>query len=87
VLKVEGPDSLSRERLEVEALPAGWATDVIITQPIGDRWLLEQRSLLLEVPSVLVPETWNILLNPLHPEVRSLKIVATYEHPWDARLF
>lgn len=87
VLKVEGPDMLSMERIEAERLPAGWADDISATQIVGDRWLSEKRSLLLEVPSVLVPETWNVIVNPLHAEAAALKIVATYEHVFDARFF
>ena len=86
-LRIEGPDSLSLEKIETGALPPDWAQEMTITQSIGDRWLSEARSLLLQVPSVLVPETWNVLLNPQHAEARLLKITTTYEHAFDARLF
>jgi RES domain-containing protein len=87
VLKITGPDTLSRERIDANALPAGWFADLLLTQSIGDRWLAERRSLLLEVPSVLVPETWNVIINPLHREMSMLSIAALYEHPFDARFF
>jgi len=87
VLKIEGPDTLSQQRIESDQLPANWADDVTLTQTVGDRWLAEGRSLLLAVPSVLVPETWNILLNPQHAAANLLKISRTYEHAFDARLF
>lgn len=87
VLKIEGPDALSIEKIEPDTLPANWPADTDTTQSIGDRWLDEQRSLLLEVPSVLVPETSNVLVNPLHPEMSHLKIIRVYEHAFDARLF
>lgn len=87
VLRIEGPDSLSFEQIEVSSLSPNWAADMSITQTIGDRWLTEGRSLLLQVPSVLVPETWNVLVNPQHAEATSLSIVATYEHAFDLRLF
>jgi RES domain-containing protein len=85
ILKIEGADSLSLERIEVNRLPAGWLTDWPLTQEIGDDWLAGKRTLLLEVPCVLVPETFNLLVNPLHSEAPQLKIVALYEHPLDAR--
>jgi RES domain-containing protein len=87
VLRIEGPDTLSIEELEYNALPSNWAEDMASTQHLGDRWLSERRSLLWKVPSVLVPETWNVLINPQHAEADLLKITATYEHPFDARLF
>ena len=86
VLRIEGPDSLSIEKAEVDSLPQNWAEDNGTTQTIGDRWLTEGRSLLLQVPSVLVPETWNVLVNPQHAEVSLLTITATYEHAYDSRL-
>jgi len=87
VLRIEGPESLSIEKVQADSLSPNWAEDMNATQAIGDRWLSEKRSLLLQVPSVLVPETWNVLVNPLHVEVNLLKIIAMYEHPFDSRLF
>jgi RES domain-containing protein len=86
VLRIEGPDSLSIEKVEAGSLSPNWAVDMSITQSIGDRWLGGGCSLLLQVPSVLVPETWNVLVNPQHAEANRLKIAATYEHAFDVRL-
>ena len=86
VLKIEVPDAVSRETVEVGSLPEVWMTDLIATQGVGDGWLRERRSALLEVPSVLVPETWNVLVNPVHGDVSQLKIVAVYDHAFDVRL-
>jgi len=86
VLRIEGPDTLPIEKIELVALPLDWAQDITFTQNIGDHWLSERRSLLLQVPSVLVPETWNVLVNPQHAEANLLKIAVRYEHAFDARL-
>jgi RES domain-containing protein len=85
LLKIEVPDAVSRQT--VEDLPPAWANDVEQTRSLGDRWLFWKRSLLLEVPSALVPETWNVLINPVHAQANSLKIAAIYDHALDARLF
>jgi len=87
VLRIEGPESLSIEKVQADSLSPNWAEDMNATQAIGDRWLSEKRSLLLQVPSVLVPETWNVLVNPQHVEINLLKIIAMYEHPFDSRPF
>jgi RES domain-containing protein len=87
VLRIEGPDTLSTEEIKPNVLSANWVEDIAFTQNVGDGWLSETGSLLLKVPSVLVPETWNVLVNPQHPEANLLKITMTYEHPFDARLF
>ena len=87
ILKIEGPDSVSIEKINTSEFPSGWPADWAITQQVGDAWLASRRTLLLEVPCVLAPETWNVLVNPLHPEANHLKIIAVYEHPLDARFF
>jgi RES domain-containing protein len=87
VLRIEGSDTLSIQKIEAGALSLDWAENITFTQSIGDRWLSEGRSLLLQVPSVLVPETWNVLVNPQHAEAKLLEITMTYEHAFDARLF
>jgi RES domain-containing protein len=86
VLRIEGPDALSIEEIEAAALQSNWTASIASTQNLGDRWLSERRSLLLKVPSVLVPETWNVLVNPQHAEAGLLKITMMYEHAFDARL-
>jgi RES domain-containing protein len=86
VLRIEGPDALSIEEIETAALQSNWTANIASTQNLGDRWLSERRSLLLKVPSVLVPETWNVLVNPQHAEAGLLKITMMYEHAFDARL-
>ena len=56
------------------------------TRAWGDAWLLGLDSLLAEVPSVIVPEETNLLLNPRHPA--HAELVAEIVRPWfyDARL-
>ena len=87
MLRIEGPDTLSVEEIKPGALPSNWAKDITLTQNVGDGWLYETGSLLLKVPSVLVPETWNVLVNPQHGEAKLLKVTMSYAHPFDARLF
>jgi hypothetical protein len=53
----------------------------------GDRWLNEGRSALLEVPSVIVPESHNVLINPLHPDAGTIGIITTRPWNFDPRLF
>ncbi|MCS5692248.1 SUMF1/EgtB/PvdO family nonheme iron enzyme [Cyanobium sp. FGCU-6] len=56
------------------------------TRAWGDAWLQGLESLIAEVPSVIVPEESNLLLNPRHPAHR--QVVAEIVRPWvyDARL-
>jgi RES domain-containing protein len=61
--------------------------DIEGTQEIGDEWLVERSSALLRVPSVPSPESWNYLLNPLHPDVGELKVEWAKRIAYDKRLF
>jgi hypothetical protein len=33
-----------------------------------------------------VPETWNVLINPLHPDSNKISVRKSWRHPLDARL-
>ncbi len=87
LIQIQGPEGLSMTTVLPEELSENWPDDLVATQRVGDRWLATRRSLLLRVPCVLIPETWNVVINPLHPEAALLKISAGYEHAFDLRLF
>lgn len=63
------PDDVVMERLSAARLPAGWGSsppsDVTVAQ--GEAWFQKGRALLLKVPSAVVPEEFNYLINPAHP--------------------
>lgn len=77
-----------REELTLHAAPVGWEAlpPGIVSLDLGDGWLKSARSLLLVVPSVVVPEASNILINPTHPDIN--KITASKVRKWlyDARI-
>lgn len=56
------------------------------TRAFGDRWLAEGRSLALSVPSAIIPEDSNILLNPRHPDFARAAVVVQAPFQFDERL-
>ncbi|MFW5926009.1 MAG: RES family NAD+ phosphorylase [Myxococcota bacterium] len=40
---------------------------------IGHRWVYEQRSAVLEVPSAIVPDEPNFLIHPGHPDAACIR--------------
>ena len=60
--------------------------DQIATRTIGDEWLASKNSAILRVPSAVVPETLNVLLNPEHADASWMRILWHSEYPWDERL-
>ncbi len=53
----------------------------------GDAWLGSGRSALLRVPSRIVPESHNVLINPIHPDASSIKIGSIRSFAFDKRLW
>lgn len=70
------------------ALPANWQKKPVPAEAraVGDQWVQQSRSAILMVPSVVVPQESNYLLNPLHPKFAAVKISAPVPFPFDARL-
>ena len=69
----------------VETWP-GRADEPGETRRFGDRWLAERRTPLLRVPSRIVEEASNLLLNPMHPATRELGPPRTRAFTFDPRL-
>lgn len=86
-LKLDVPDEIAIERVEEGQLPPDWSRHLDLTRAWGDRWLREERSAALLVRSVLVPETFNVLINPRHAEAARIAPLAAFPYPLDPRLF
>jgi RES domain-containing protein len=80
-------DSLAT-RVDARVLPAEWrqSPPPPSTRQIGDRWAGEQRSVILRVPSSIVPDESNYLINPAHPDFGRIEIGAPEEISIDSRL-
>jgi RES domain-containing protein len=84
---IDVPDNASVERLSPDALPADWRAPLHERcRAIGDAWVASKRSLVLVVPSAVVPEESNFLLNPLHPDIRRCDAVSARRFVVDPRL-
>ena len=85
-LEIEVPDAARSEEVSESVLKRNWPQDLSLTRDYGDEWLEAGRTALLRVPSTIVPATWNVLINPRHPQARPMKITHVYEHALDDRL-
>ena len=81
------PDNVTYEVVTKDVLPSWASEDGAASKDWGARWILEKRSLLLIVPSIVAREEQNILINPAHEEFG--KLTTTFARPvwWDRRLF
>lgn len=85
---VDVPDNMSIEHVDEFDLPSGWDSESSTTaRVIGDRWLMEARSAILIVPSVVARIDQNAVINPLHPDIAQLIVSEPQKVMWDKRLF
>ena len=54
---------------------------------IGDAWIRSRTTALLRVPSWIVPELHNILINPAHPDASSITQSSIRPFAFDKRLW
>jgi RES domain-containing protein len=76
------------ERLDAARLPPGWRAESApgACAAIGTAWARDARSLLLAVPSVLVPEELVVVLNPRHPGAERVRVGKERPFAFDPRL-
>ena len=84
---LEWPNDLI-EFVPDKRLPAAWriSPPIAETIEIGDRWVREQRSAVLAVPSAISPDDRNFLLNPAHPDFKRIQIAPSIDYEFDPRL-
>ncbi len=82
------PETIKPEVLDKNKLTTRWnAPDARpLTKKLGDKFLRSKTGLLLSVPSILIPEENNYLLNPLHPDIKKIKMVHKRRIYFDARI-
>jgi RES domain-containing protein len=80
------PASLDTQSISESTLTAGWTNDPDATAEMGSQWLAAKKSALLRVPSAILPETHNYLLNPRHDQAAKIKVLWNRDYPWDKRL-
>jgi len=82
------PDGMAIERIDPARLPPDWRTPRRLedTRAIGGAWAGSKRTVVLAVPSAVLPEETNYLLNWLHPEFKRVRVGKPRVLVTDARL-
>jgi len=83
------PDSIVPKKIEISNLPKKWQDYPAPSRlaKIGSDWALSNETLLLRVPSAIVKDEFNILLNPAHGDMKRVKIAHVEKYRLDERLF
>ena len=87
LLRIIVPSDLAIETVGIDELPVDWRTETVTSRQIGDQWLDQATSALLQVPSAISQEAHNFLLNPAHPDAAKIAVAEIFRAPFDARLF
>ncbi|MBL0146376.1 MAG: RES family NAD+ phosphorylase [Chitinophagaceae bacterium] len=87
VMLIKIPDTLKMDSIEESRLKKGWQKieNVFYTQAIGTDWLSTGKSCILKVPSVIIKNEVNYILNPQHPDFKKIKLTGTEDFIFDAR--
>lgn len=65
-----------------DALPAG-----LVSTSWGTQWANAGSSVAALVPSIVIPEEWNVLLNPRHPDMAKITVKKIRRWAYDPRFF
>jgi RES domain-containing protein len=91
MVEYDVPDDIPIQTILFENLPTDWALREAYTQTLGDAWLDKGDSLILMVPSVIIPITSapdrNVLINHRHSDSNRITIIAVSAFEFDPRLF
>jgi len=88
LVTVDVPDEATIKQLDAAELPADWRSWPYLDQlaDLTDEWVTERTHWIMRVPSAIAPTEFIYLLNPLHPEHQTLKLVGIEPHLFDPRL-
>ena len=90
VMHIELPKGIQVEVLDPKKLPIGW-NDItekgkMICRKLGSDWAKSHSTCILKVPSVIIPNEFNYLINCNHPDFKKIKIVKHHPFLFDERL-
>ena len=89
MMTIDIPDHTSMQELNAGQLPPDWNQfpPLLETQRYGDQFISAGTTCVLKVPSAVTKGDFNYLINPVHPEFKSIRITGYDPFPFDRRLF
>lgn len=88
IIKFEVPDRVGIRQIDVADLPPDWTGHPApqFLRKTGSDWVKSKKSLLLRVPSAIIKEEFNVLINPMHPDMSLVKTYSPERFAFDDRL-
>lgn len=87
-VEIDIPENITILEIKIEDLPDGWDSKppILETQYIGDDFVKEKNSAVLKVPSSIVLQEFNYLVNPNHPDSEKISVISATPFKFDNRL-
>ena len=87
-ISAEIPDRMRMREIAVSELPSSWRdVNPASTQRVGERWIAEGAAAILSVPSVVIPQERNYVLNPAHVQFKLIRIGEPEPFEFDRRMW
>lgn len=86
LLKLHVPDNLPVKVITNSGLKESWYSDFEYAQYIGSNFLKSGKECILKIPSAIVKEEYNFLLNPAHTDFKKITIKESVPFDLDIRL-
>lgn len=82
------PDEITILEVQLQDLPVSWDSKPpsSYTQTIGDDFVFYNEAAILKVPSCIIPQEYNYLINPNHKAALSIKVLSKTKMKFDTRL-
>lgn len=87
-VEIEIPDDITIMEVNIEDLPSDWDAKppTLTTQIIGDDFVNDHDAAVLKVPSSIVHQEFNYLINPNHPDTKKISVRDVIPMTFDVRL-
>ena len=87
-LELQLPDRLKIRKIDVRSLPRNWRSypSPATLRKLGDDWLASGSTPVLQVPSAVIAEEFNLILNPAHADAGLVKVISKKKFSYDPRL-
>jgi RES domain-containing protein len=87
-VEIEIPDDITILEIKTDDLPDGWDSKppILETQFIGDDFVNEKNAAVLKVPSIIVQQEFNYLINPNHPDSEKISVISVSPFKFDSRM-
>lgn len=85
---IQVPDDLKITTIPLRSLEDTWRewAAASYTRAIGDAWAASMESAVLQVPSAIIPDEFNFILNTAHPDFRKISLIRTEPFQFDPRI-